>query len=165
MLEGLHRANFSPMGWISAHPSTATDSSTFDARTTAALAHSVGGNSHEWSSMGNFLGGGGESMENIAQYLANFHSQNGEAVAALDGDDKGKESEPASATKGNDIGLSLDDSNAPGSASKMLSAVKANLFGHVSSVDRFSCRQIFNVYHHFVTETGLGKMARSHAHC
>lgn len=133
LLEGLHRANFPPMGWLSAHPA---DSSTFDARTNAVLAHgAVSGNSHDWPSMGNLLGGGGESMENIAQYLASYQSQNGESVVPLDGDEKGKESEPASASKGrgDDIGLSLDDSGASGSASKMLSsAVKANLFGHVS---------------------------------
>lgn len=133
LLEGLHRANFPPMGWLTAHPA---DSSTFDARTNAALVHSaMSGNSHDWPSMGNLLsGGGGESMENIAQYLASYQSQNGESAPQLDGDEKGKESEPASASKGrgDDIGLSLDDSGGSGSASKMLSAVKANLFSHVS---------------------------------
>eukprot|EP01033_Poteriospumella_lacustris_P000839 gene839-600_t len=141
LLEGLHRANFPPMGWLTAHPA---DSSTFDARTNAALVHSaMSGNSHDWPSMGNLLsGGGGESMENIAQYLASYQSQNGESAPQLDGDEKGKESEPASASKGrgDDIGLSLDDSGGSGSASKMLSAVKANLFSHKPGLGKWQDR-------------------------
>lgn len=161
LLEGLHRANFPPMGWLSAHPA---DSSTFDARTNAALAHT--GNSHDWPSMGNLLvGGGGESMENIAQYLASYQSQNGESVPQLDGDEKGKESEPASASKGrgDDIGLSLDDSSASGSASKVLSAVKANLFGHVSFVGK--CCMAAKLIIPCCTETWFGKVAGPHAFC
>jgi hypothetical protein len=92
----------------------------------------MSGLSQDWPSMGSLFGGAGESMENIAQFLAHYQSQNSDGMLHLhDSEDKSKELEPVSASKlrGEDIGLSLDD---PGSASKPLSSVKSNLFSSVS---------------------------------
>lgn len=88
------------------------------------------GHSQDWPSMGSFFGGGGESMENIAQFLAHYQSQNVDGEPASD---KTKDFEPSSASKqrADDIGLSLDESSAPNSTSKSMSAVKANLYLNV----------------------------------
>lgn len=75
------------------------------------------GSSQEWPSMGSLFGAG-ESMENIAQFLAHYQSQNSEsalqlqeAEAGVDGGEK-VEKEPMSASKfksTEDVGLSIDD--------------------------------------------------------
>jgi hypothetical protein len=103
-----------------------------DSRSSVALpsAGSVNG-LHEWTSTGSLFGGAGESMENIAQFLAaHYQSQNSDGMN--EGEtllDKGKDLESLSASKlREEVGLSLDDSSAPNSALKSLPDVKANLF-------------------------------------
>lgn len=97
------------------------------------------GHSQDWPSMGSFFGGGGESMENIAQFLAHYQSQNVDGEPASD---KTKDFEPASASKqrADDIGLSLEESSAPNSTSKTMSAVKANLFINKSGLGKWQDR-------------------------
>lgn len=145
LLESLHRSGNYPIGWLPPSSSSVEQPASYADMRPAASSNGNTANSgialtQDWPSMGSLFGGGGESMENIAQFLAHYQSQNSDSMLHLhDAEgllDRGKELETLSASKqrGEDVGLSLDDSTAPNSTSKNLTAVKSNLFSNSATV-------------------------------
>jgi hypothetical protein len=130
----LNRGLNFPMQWVPSSTQAEATANFSDPRNSAAIPSTGSINGlQEWSSTGSLFGGAGESMENIAQFLAShYQSQNSDGLNLNEGDtvlEKGKDLESLSASKfREDVGLSLDDSSAPNSALKNLSTAKANLF-------------------------------------